>query len=129
MDTAEGVASFLDDVGHPRVQLSLGPTHAQLVGVPLRDLADAAGNRIGHAYLWSFPNGAKSYADLGDGDDQIPGNGGVNFRALTQLLEERNYTGMFTFMWQGTEGWSLSRIADGLARARAHVLSVSKAGP
>jgi hypothetical protein len=35
---------------------------------------------------------------------------------------------MFTFMWHGTEDWSPARMADSLARAKAHVLEASKAG-
>ena len=128
MDTAEAVAGFLDDVGHPRVQLSLGPPHAYVCGVSLEAIVAAAGNRVGQAYLWSVATGAQSADELGDGDDQTPGNGEIDFRAMTRLLEERNYHGMFTFMWHGTEGWSRERIGESLARAKAHVLAASKAG-
>ncbi len=128
MDTAAEIASFLDDVGHPRVQLSFGPPHAVVANVSLRALAAAAGNRIGQAYLWSLASGATTPDEFGDGDAQTPGNGRIHFGELIRLLEERNYQGLFTFMWHGTEDWSVERIGAALAAARAHVLEASRAG-
>ena len=85
MDTAEEVASFLDDVGHPRVQLSLDPAQAVRDGLTFEALADAAGARIGHVHL--------AGADP-DNSDALG--------AMLDQLEERNYYGMFTFSWDGT---------------------------
>ena len=128
MDTAAEIASFLDDVGHPRVQISFGPPHAVVANVSLHALADAAGNRIGQAYLWSLAAGATTPDEFGDGDAQTPGNGSIDLGELMGLLEERNYNGLFTFMWHGTEDWSLERIGAALAAARAHVLEASRTG-
>ncbi|MBM4436703.1 MAG: sugar phosphate isomerase/epimerase [Actinobacteria bacterium] len=129
MDTAEAIAGFLDDVGHPRVQLSFGPTHAYITPVTHEALAAAAGNRIGHAYLWSLASGAKTRDEYGDGDAQTPSpTNGVDFRSMLRVLEQRNYNGFYTFMWHGTEHWPLKRIAASLAGARAHVVAMAKAG-
>ncbi len=123
----EDTSGFLDDVGHPRVQLSLSPPHAQAAGVPLRRLVEAVGGRVGHAYLWSAAQSA-SEETFGDADEQIPGNGAVDFDRMTALLEEHGYNGMFTLAWQGAENWELDRVSEAVRRARAHVLEVTRAG-
>ncbi len=111
MDTAEEVASFLDDVGHPRVQLSLDPAQAARDGLTFEALADAAGARIGHVHLAS--------ADP-DNSDALG--------AMLDQLEERNYYGMFTFSWDGTADLPPEQVEATVREARAHVLEVSKAG-
>ncbi len=123
----EEIASFLDDVGHPRVQLSLSPPHAHVAGDSIEAIADAAGNRIGHTYLWSVAAEAASEDDFGPSEDQVPGQGAVDVGALMGMLETRGYNGNFTFMWHGTQTWSLQQICDRLVAARAHVLEASKA--
>ena len=112
MDTAEEVASFLDDVGHPRVQLSLDPAQAARDGLTFEALADAAGTRLGHVHLTHAADAGNSDA-LGD---------------MFDLFEERNYYGMFTFSWQGTDSLPPEEVEASVREARAHVLKVSKAG-
>ena len=122
---AEG---FLDDVGHPRVQLSLSPPHAQVAGVSLRRLVEAVGGRVGHAYLWSAARNAASEDAFGEPGDQVPGMGSVDFDRIMDLLEEHNYNGMFTFAWQGTEAWGVDLVAEAVARGKSHVLEIARAG-
>ncbi len=125
LDEPEEIASFLDDVGHPRVQLSLTPPHARLASTTLRAVINAAEDRVGHACLWSVGTSMLGPDDLGPGDEQAPGNGTVDFGALTGLLEERNYFGMYTFVWDGTADWPEDRALSTIAAARAHVLAVA----
>ena len=112
MDTAEEVSSFLDDVGHPRVQLSLDPAQAARDGITFKALADAAGTRIGHVHLTHA-------ADSGNSN---------TLGAMLDQLEERNYYGMFTFSWDGTDNLPPEEVEATVREARAHVLEVSKAG-
>lgn len=111
MDTAEEVASFLDDVGHPRVQLSIDPPQAAREGITFESLADAAGARLGHVYL-----------------DQVSSDGADALAPMFDLLEERNYYGMFTFSGRGMESLSAEDAQASLGAAREHVLRVSKPG-
>ena len=126
LDEPGEIASFLDDVGHPRVQLSLTPPHARLVKTTLRAVMQAAGNRVGHTCLWSASASIHSADDLGPADDQVPGSGTVDFGALTETLEENNYFGMYTFLWGGTADWSERRTVAAIKAARSHVLEVAK---
>ena len=111
MDTAEDVASFLDDIGHPRVQLSIDLWQAAREGIAFEALADAAGTRVGHIYVAEATN---------EGDEQALG-------AMFELLEERNYYGMFTFSWQGMEGLTREAVSTSVREAREQALRVSKA--
>ena len=47
---------------------------------------------------------------------------------MFDLLEERNYYGMFTFSWPGTEDLATDAVQTGVREARAHALRASKAG-
>ena len=126
LDEPSEIASFLDDVGHPRVQLSLTPPHVRLASTTLRAVADAADGRVGHTCLWSVSPAMRDADDLGPAADQAPGQGTVDFRALTSMLDERNYFGMFTFIWGSTEHVPAAETVAAIASARAHVLDVSK---
>ncbi|MYA58989.1 MAG: sugar phosphate isomerase/epimerase [Chloroflexi bacterium] len=125
LDEPSEIASFLDDVGHPRVQLSLTPPHARLASTTLRAVADAADGRVGHTCLWSVSPAMQDADNLGPAEDQAPGHGTVDFRALTSMLDERNYFGMFTFIWGSTENVPAEQTVAAIAAARAHVLDVS----
>ena len=126
LDEPAEIASFLDDVGHPRVQLSLTPPHVRLASTTLRAVADAADGRVGHTCLWSVSPAMRDADDLGPAADQAPGRGTVDFGALTTMLDERNYFGMFTFIWGSTEHVPAEETVAAIASARAHVLDVSK---
>ena len=125
LDEPSEIASFLDDVGHPRVQLSLTPPHARLASTTLRAVADAADGRVGHTCLWSVSPDMRGADNLGPAEDQTPGHGTVDFGALTSILDERNYFGMFTFIWGSTENVPAEQTVAAIAAARAHVLDVS----
>jgi sugar phosphate isomerase/epimerase len=125
LDEPSEIASFLDDVGHPRVQLSLTPPHARLAGTTLRAVADAADGRVGHTCLWSVSPSMSDADNLGPAEDQAPGQGTIDFGALTSLLDERNYFGMFTFIWGSTEDVPVAETVAAIEAARAHVLDVS----
>lgn len=126
LDEPSEIASFLDDVGHPRIQLSVTPPHARLVKTTLRALLQAAGNRVGHTCLWSASSEMNSADDLGPAEDQVPESGTVDFGALIATLEENNYFGMYTFLWGGTQDWSEGRTVEAINSARSHILKVSK---
>ena len=126
LDEPAEIASFLDDVGHPRVQLSLTPPHVRLASTTLRAVADAADGRVGHTCLWSVSSAMRDADNLGPAEDQAPGHGTVDFGSLTTMLDERNYFGMFTFIWGSTEDVSADETVAAIAAARAHVLDVSK---
>ena len=126
LDEPGEISSFLDDVGHPRVTLSLTPPHARLAGTTLRAVVDAAGTRLGNVCLWSVSPNIKSVDHLGPGEDQVPGNGKTDFGAITHMLEDRNYFGMFTFIWNGTQDWTIAQTVSHVEKARGHVLAVAK---
>ena len=125
LDEPAEIASFLDDVGHPRVQLSLTPPHVRLASTTLRAVADAADGRVGHTCLWSVSPAMRNADELGPAADQAPGRGTVDFGALTSMLDERNYFGMFTFIWGSTDDVPAEETVAAIAAARAHVLDVS----
>ena len=125
LDEPAEIASFLDDVGHPRVQLSLTPPHVRLASTTLRAVADAADGRVGHTCLWSVSPAMRDADELGPAADQAPGRGTVDFGALTSMLDERNYFGMFTFIWGSTDDVPVEETVAAISAARAHVLDVS----
>ena len=125
LDEPAEIASFLDDVGHPRVQLSLTPPHVRLASTTLRAVADAADGRVGHTCLWSVSPAMRDADELGPAADQAPGHGTVDFGALTSMLDERNYFGMFTFIWGSTDDVPVEETVAAISAARAHVLDVS----
>ncbi len=125
LDEPAEIASFLDDVGHPRVQLSLTPPHVRLTSTTLRAVADAADGRVGHTCLWSVSPAMRDADELGPAADQAPGRGTVDFGALTSMLDERNYFGMFTFIWGSTDDVPAEETVAAIRAARAHVLDVS----
>jgi sugar phosphate isomerase/epimerase len=127
LDEPSEISSFLDDVGHPRVTLSLTPPHARLAGTTLRAVLEAAGNRLGNVCLWSVSPSITSVDAMGPGEDQVPGNGTVDFRAITSMLDNRSYFGMFTFVWNGTQDWTIAQTLSHVEKARQHVLEVAKA--
>ena len=125
LDEPAEIASFLDDVGHPRVQLSLTPPHVRLASTTLRAVADAADGRVGHTCLWSVSPAMRDADELGPAADQAPGRGTVDFGALTSMLDERNYFGMFTFIWGSTDDVPVEETVAAISAARAHMLDVS----
>lgn len=121
IDTIEAMERLVRDLQSPAVGFTIAPPHLVANGESAADAIRRLGPRVFGFYLWDL---GKRYErahaiEFGPGEEQVPGQGQLDFTPMVAALREVGYAGSLNIALHGMEGWPLQRIVSQLAAAKS----------
>lgn len=135
IDTIAAMERLVRDLPSPVVGFTIAPPHLAANGESAADAIRRLGPRVFGFYLWDLgKHYERAHAiEFGPGEEQVPGQGQLDFAPMIAALREVGYAGSLNIALHGMEGWPLERIVPQLAAAKrfgeALSFSASAANP
>lgn len=120
IDTIAAMERLVRDLASPAVGFTIAPPHLVALGESPAEAIRLLGPRVFGFYLWDLGKHYKrAHAiEFGPGEEQVPGQGQLDFAPMIDALREVRYTGSLNIALHGMEGWPLERIVPQLVAAK-----------
>jgi sugar phosphate isomerase/epimerase len=115
-----GLFDALDGRCGSSLGITYAPPHSFACGEDPDKVILALGKRVALFYPWDVPRGYRKGSRevfWSNPDDQLPGQGSLDFTRMFASLRDVGYSGVASVVWQGSRDWELPRITTALRAA------------
>lgn len=132
-ETLDQVERVRREIDSPALGWTFAPPHLIARGQGLEEGVRRLRPDLRVVYLWDVRKGYRYPEDdraFGTGEEQTPGNGGLDLRGMLSMLHAGGYDGDMIVKCHGTESWEdAQRVSDAVARGLANLVGSHRAGP
>lgn len=130
VETPNDVERLNREISSPALAYCLAPTHTLARRRSVEETIRACGDRLWVFYLWDVRPGydpVDGERSFGDGEQQLPGLGSLDWSAIGAVLDEIGFRGYSDMKCHSTEKWTdLERLDDSVGRSARRIRSLMK---